>query len=285
MRYLCLAHRLSYNIGDEIQSLAVVGCLPRVDGYVDRDHLNEYDGPEAAVVMNGWFSQRPSNWPPAPRLHPVFVGFHMTSDAARKYAASVDYLRQHAPIGCRDDKTTAMLRSWGVEATTTGCATLTLPRRERAPVNGRVIVVDAREIAIPHALRKRRAIVSHLIAPSISNVTKMAYARELLALYRDKASLVVTTRLHCALPCAAMGVPVVFFGRPSEGRVQILEKAGIPIHDRRKHLRGLSALRFMEKRVDWSPAPVDVSTLAEGIRAAISNGIAALPETRRAGTA
>lgn len=38
---------------------------------------------------------------------------------------------------------------------------------------------------------------------------KFAYADELLNRYR-KARFVVTTRIHCALPCLAMGVPVLY---------------------------------------------------------------------------
>ncbi len=42
-----------------------------------------------------------------------------------------------------------------------------------------------------------------------SEDAKFAYADELLNKYR-KARFVVTTRIHCALPCLAMGVPVLF---------------------------------------------------------------------------
>jgi hypothetical protein len=72
-----------------------------------------------------------------------------------------------------------------------------------------------------------------------------------------------------------MGIPVVFFGKPEETRIHILKQAGIPIHDWRKHIRGLSLLRFTEKAVDWSPSPVDVSDIAARIRTAIADGIRA----------
>ena len=158
------------------------------------------------------------------------------------------------------------IRSWGVEAVTTFCATLTLPRRLVAPANGRIAIVDALDIDVPRPLQKRAVYISHTVAPSLSNNTKIAYARDLLDFYRNEVSLVITGRLHCALPCAAMGIPVVFFGAPSETRIHVLNAVGIPIHDSKKHRRtfGSRVIRSLQSSpVDWSPKAADTSELAE----------------------
>jgi hypothetical protein len=44
-----------------------------------------------------------------------------------------------------------------------------------------------------------------------------ARAAELLNLYSDRARLIVTTLLHCALPAIALGIPVVVFYPSHEG--------------------------------------------------------------------
>ena len=57
MKYKLLACSLyeSLNIGDYIQALAVRQFLPTMDGFIERERLDEYDGEEVGVIMNGWF--------------------------------------------------------------------------------------------------------------------------------------------------------------------------------------------------------------------------------------
>lgn len=40
--------------------------------------------------------------------------------------------------------------------------------------------------------------------------------RELLRTYRETAKLIITPRIHCAMPCLAMGIPVVFLCRNAD---------------------------------------------------------------------
>ena len=55
------------NIGDEIQSLAAKRFLPQVDYYLDRDNLNSFvpvsDNEDIKLIMNGWYSHKPQNFP------------------------------------------------------------------------------------------------------------------------------------------------------------------------------------------------------------------------------
>ena len=55
----------------------------------------------------------------------------------------------------------------------------------------------------------------------------MQTAFELLEIYRTQAKAVITSRIHCALPCAAMGVPVLYTG-PVDYRTKIIHEVGIP---------------------------------------------------------
>lgn len=42
MKYGVIVYRDSWNIGDDIQSYAASKLLPRVDEYIDREHLNTF---------------------------------------------------------------------------------------------------------------------------------------------------------------------------------------------------------------------------------------------------
>ncbi len=280
MKFASLSYRGSVNIGDEIQTVAAMELLPRVDLFVERDALHAVAEPEpVAVLMNGWFSDAPGHWPPAPCIRPIFVSFHVTKTAAKAYERTAGYFRAHSPIGCRDRGTQILLRSWQVEAYTSYCCTLTLPRRERSPAAGKTLLVDTGPLYIPHALRRSAVQVSHASAP-VGHETKLRYARELLAFYRDEAALVVTTRLHCALPCLAMGIPVVFFGKPNDSRVSIVNDVGGRIYDRKLHQRAWRGMpgRAID-RVDWAPPAIDVSRIAQKIRDDVRGRIEALADS------
>ena len=53
------------NIGDEVQSIAARRFLPRIDEYVDRDKLAEWEPNQPTkLIMNGWYNRDPKGWPP-----------------------------------------------------------------------------------------------------------------------------------------------------------------------------------------------------------------------------
>src|SRR6056297_854863 len=131
MKYAVLSYiegRNTYNLGDHVQSIAASRFLPRVDFYLNREELARYDGPPVKVIMNGWFTHNSNNWMPSPAIKPLFVSFHINELAKRDFASSssIDYLKAHEPIGCRDHETKEFLLSNGVDAYFTGCLTLTL---------------------------------------------------------------------------------------------------------------------------------------------------------------
>lgn len=53
-----------FNLGDDIQSLAMGKLIGRFDGYVQREHLNDVEQ-ECVVPMNGFFFR-------------VLIGLHLT---------------------------------------------------------------------------------------------------------------------------------------------------------------------------------------------------------------
>jgi hypothetical protein len=261
----------SQNIGDDIQSVAAACRLPNVDLSIDREHLDAVQGPDLiCAIMNSWFMHT-YRWPPSKFLRPIFVGFHVTQGRQELIAAHAQYLKQFEPIGTRDKGTAGFLNSLGIRAEVTYCLSLTFPSRTGAPANGRVVIVDASDIYIPRVLRRKAVRLGHIVV-GMQGATKLQYARDLIAFYRDTASLVITTRLHCALPCIGMGIPVVFFADPADYRTEIVRDIGGTIYS--KSLIGRNAVgRIISKvfeHVEWSPKPLDVSAVKERLLQAVS---------------
>ncbi len=284
MKFACFKYNRSYNLGDEIQSLAAEQFLPRIDTQIDRDSLGCFSNSEKyLVIMNGWFSYYPVNcFPPSDSIVPVFIGFHITdfNDTAKWFLSPkcVEYFKRNDPIGCRDKRTVECLAAKGVKSFYSKCLTLTFPKRKFEPKKGKVFLVDASHIPVPEFLHKQAITISHSTHDIYGHEIKMLMAKRLLTTYRNEARLVITTRLHCALPCVAMGVPVIFFGNSNDYRISVLGDLNIAINrlpsewlwilykvigNRRvignrfwgKILRKI-AVKLLYRNVDWNPQPV-----------------------------
>jgi hypothetical protein len=224
MQFGLMSYRTD-NLGDDMQSIAARGFLPRVDRHVDREALDEVactDGESLALVMNGWFCHRPDKWPPAPRIQPLLISFHVTNNpepetnarAREEFARSprvLDWLKRHGPVGARDYSTLAWLRSHGIAAWFSGCLTLTLdaaPDRRREDLVVLNDVPDEVAARIAGATRRPIRRTTHGESAPASVAERFARAQALLDLYA-RATCVVTTRLHGAMPCLAFGTPVL----------------------------------------------------------------------------
>ncbi len=290
MKFASFRYDTSVNLGDQVQSFAAEQYLPRLDGHIDRDTLDTFSSPEKTlVIMNGWFSDKPQNWPPSEAVEPVFFGFHASyyNDFNKRFLEgdSIAYLKTQEPIGCRDRQTRDWLRERGVDAFYSKCLTLTFPKRERAPENGKVFLVDVEYYPIPKSLRKKGIKVSQMTVPFYDDDTKRKMMRQLLETYKKEAALVVTSKLHCAMPCLAMGIPVVFIGKPDDYRTTILRDMGLSIQPYRlpksRPLRLLKwalyetlGLGYVRKKV-WNPEPLDIEAEKAEIRAQIKSRLEA----------
>jgi hypothetical protein len=224
-RYALISHS-TINLGDEIQSIAVRQFLPRVDLLVDRDALNRL--PEGAsgrykIVLNGWHTRRPENWPPAPEFDALTVSVHLSGEVnpanptgrrpaeALLEGENLDYWRAHAPVGTRDLWTLDLLRAKGVDAYFSACATLTLGTGTTLPRHDYICAVDLPEPvldALKQRARCRVVVTTHRDPAPAPFAQRMRRAERLLSLYAQ-ARAVVTSRLHCALPCLAFQTPVL----------------------------------------------------------------------------
>ena len=197
----------SENIGDDIQSIAIDRLLPYVDMRIDRDDLDiaKNFGSDYKIILNGWYASangRPHRkWPIQTRAKVLYIGFH-----ANNVGTLVD-LPLDTIIGCRDTHTAMLCDKVGIPCWLSWCATLTLDIQGDRTES--IYLVDV-PTAIKHRLSSYVAsgqVLTHRVQP---NCHRLREARARLSLY-SKAKLVVTSRLHCLLPCLAMGTPVVFY--------------------------------------------------------------------------
>ena len=286
MKYAGFIYQSSSNLGDPIQSIAAEQFLPKIDTRVDRDLLHEVKLDEThLIIIQGWFSHFPERcFPPSKSLKPIFFGFHISDwndswDYILK-PENLEYLRNHAPIGCRDRKTADILSKYGVATFYSKCLTLTFPGREKTPKEGKVYLVNMHGIPVPEDLKKGAVVVSQDVSEVWSEDLKFRMAQELLKAYRENARLVITTKIHTAMPCIAMGIPVVFFGNPFDYRISVLEDLNVPIYPYFKARdlnyfpqfvsRNISFMKKMEPyiqtrklkykmgSINWDPMPVDI---------------------------
>ncbi len=238
-----------FNVGDNIQSLAAKQYLPRVDEFINREELADYKGGPTKVIMNGWFTHNIHNWVPSDDIDPLFVSFHINNTAAPHMLSEkgIAYLKKHQPIGCRDQFSADTLKAKGIDAYFTGCLTLTLDtykvddslrgddiyivdplysypswekvtynykRFLRSIQNGKIFKLGDKKKHLERFIDAdllKSAIYVNQEPPAgkYTDAEKFAMAEDLLHKYA-KAKLVITSRIHCALPCLAMGTPVIF---------------------------------------------------------------------------
>jgi hypothetical protein len=295
MKYAVLAYEGDGNLGDEIQSLATEQHLPHVDARVDRETLAtvQLDEPHV-LILNGWFAHSPElSFPPSASIVPIFLGFHVADTRRAEEhilsGAALEYLKRHEAIGCRDEATQSRLKAAGVDAYVSNCLTLTYPAREEAPAGGGdIFIVDGDRIPVPRRIALRARRITHVTQGIFGAELKRAMAQRLIDVYRDCASLIITTRLHCALPCLALGIPVVFFGEPNDARFSSLTDLGLVIHAlprdntmRRivRQTRGLHRVWawWASRKIDWNPKPINIekqrAELNDRIRFELANAI------------
>lgn len=230
MKYGLIVYKDTDNIGDDVQSYAMERFLPHVDYIVDREHLDSFyteTGEKIAAIFAGWYMHRPLNFPPSPFLKVLPISIHFNSALGKcKYVfdeCGVKWLKEVSPIGCRDEGTLKMLEELGIPSYLSGCITLTLEPFKDTPKHGKIVLSDVHESIIDFVkahTKKETVIISHnpwKLLPFFSentSIQQMTWSQrhylveKLLKLYQG-ASLVITSRLHAALPCLALGTPVL----------------------------------------------------------------------------
>lgn len=223
MKYGLIVNIGTDNIGDDIQSYAARQFLPSVDYVIDREAMDTFDsnGETVKAIMNGWYMYNKANWPPASAIQPLWVAVHISKNdyfgIGERFLDGVggDYLRHYAPIGARDVSTMEMLERNHIPAFLSGCLTLTLPRFDGVAKTDEVLLVDVDQASEEKIRRlypeERIQCVTHSVnAEEYSQQSieeRFQRVEQLMKRYQG-AKCVITSRLHCALPCLALQTPV-----------------------------------------------------------------------------
>lgn len=227
MKYGLIVYPDSLNLGDDIQSYADEQFLPHTDYIINREKLDGFcteDGKRVGVIMGGWYLYQHLNWPPSPFIMPLPISMHFDTFYSRTAGEKItrnlvfeDYgatwLLENGPIGCRDDGTKKLLEEYGIPAYFSGCVTLTLCPFSEVEQHGKICLVDVPEEVKKYIKRESKTEcveMTHTVKmETLSWNQRKNIVKDRLRYYQG-ASLVVTTRLHAALPCLALGVPVLF---------------------------------------------------------------------------
>lgn len=108
------------------------------------------------------------------------------------------------------------MRKLGIESYLKGCVTLTLPMRKIEPKQKKIFLVglpDKVTEQLPQEILQYAEQVQQIVyyeddwtgrAEITDEKTKQLYQR-----YHDEATMIITSKLHCASPCIAMGIPTI----------------------------------------------------------------------------
>ena len=270
------------NLGDCVQNIAVerlyqkIGIHPNDLLQINRDELPSYDGEKCKLVMQSWFGNTNSTFPLpwSDHIHPIFLGFHISNNCnGRQHFVNAkvqDKMRPFQPIGCRDRNTRDFLKTFGLDAYFSGCMTLTFDKREKDPKNGKIFIVDLNKKSLkklPKRIKRQGDFsITHLYKFEKYPITEddaktfESEAHKILNRYKKEAKLIITSRIHVAMPCVAMGIPVIFItDRPRDVRFDVL-RGILPIYSHHDILW-----------INWKPNAIDITELKQAI---INNAIA-----------
>lgn len=213
------------NLGDWIQSLGVFKVyqkmgIPLTDlKEINRNELTTYQGEKVILPMGGYFNKICGYecFPLSKDIIPVFFGFHCTDEKMLRYLKDYEDLF----FGCRDLATADMIKkicgkSPGIFMS--GCFSLCLDKRKLSKEPADIYMVDIiPELLsyIPERIKENAICLSQVSWQFVSmsneeaNQKSLATTEKWLDNLRENARLVITSRLHLALPCTAMGIPVI----------------------------------------------------------------------------
>ena len=222
-KYGVVIFKNTENLGDDIQTYAAYKQIGNVDYYIERERLNEFvseNGEIVNVLMSGWYIHDVFSFPPSPFINPLYLSCHFTNhliDEKPEYLSNlfVEHLKKYEPIGLRDNTIEKYFKEDNIEHYFSGCLTLTIPKIAELEKKDYICAVDLKEeeIEFLKKITKRDIIeVTHKLNKEehakLSPEERMKKVEEFLKTYQQ-ASLVISKRLHVALPCLAIETPVL----------------------------------------------------------------------------
>lgn len=189
------------------------------------------------------------------RIIPVFLGYSILTEELDE--AEISYLKKYEPIGCRDNFTLNVLRKHGIISYLNGCMTATFPLRDYNKTYDKIYCVDISDKLkqyIPKEILDKAIFTEHVyMSDECPNHSSESMAKKVYGEYWENAKLVITTRLHAALPCLSRGIPVILAKERPSFRFAFLSKL-IPIYSSEEY-----------EMINWNPAPVNIEEIKSKI--------------------
>lgn len=235
------------NIGDYIQSLAALQYLPNncIPNFVDRDNIEFYNNSKSKIIliMNSWNAIKKGNQKVPNIIYPIYISYHI-SNANSINSTSINNLKKYQPIGCRDKYTEKALIKKGIDAYFSSCLTTTLDISfavEDFERTNDIIFINYKFGMMPLADKFIKSLkkydfnkiiyINHMyILKNYTHLERFKLAKKFIDRYA-KAKLVISTRIHGALPCLALNTPVIFINKRYDKRLpglyELLNTIGI----------------------------------------------------------
>ena len=233
------------NIGDWLQIFAIQNLYHymnvRQDDIVQIkiSELNTYNGEYVILPVNfpmyGYYEL-------SSKIIPVYLGVSIISGSA----VGGLQMKNYQPIGCRDYHTLQELQKQNIDAYYGGCLSIAFPLRKNVSAKKTFIVDVSENILnkIPSHIKEHAEYVTHIYYNNECGGAEKA--QKVYKRYEQEAGLMITSRIHCAQPCLALGIPVIFICEIKSFRYEVLRQF-LPIY----------TLDEMDK-INWNPQPVDI---------------------------
>lgn len=227
MKYGLLYYKDTDNIGDDIQTYASERFLPRIDYMIDRENLESFipkSKEYVCTIMNAWYIHDRYNFNFSPYIYPLFISmFFKNFPYEDGITYGIDYLnqnvisefRKYAPVGARDMHTKKIFDKLNIDNYFSGCLTLTIEKFSNIKKGDYIVVVGLKDDEIEYIKSKTnreiKIVKQDVPKGSFSDeswIDRRVRVINLLKLYQG-AHMVITTKLHCSLPCLALEAPVL----------------------------------------------------------------------------
>lgn len=264
------------NLGDCVQTLAVRNLMRKLYPdvsleYFDVFNLANYQNGKAFTIMNNYFSHEDCySFLPNQNLLPIYIGAHFSESKQKDIMKLLQYmpdLFKNETVGCRDLYTKQFFQNLNIDAYFSRCLTLTFPKRESSKTQNKVFIVNVLSDFVnyfPKEIVKDAEYINQQrvdadLSPSHYIKNAQAYIKmteDLFSRYKNEAKLVITSALHCAIPCIAMGIPTVVICADTSSvgyRFEAL-KGIVPIYTKEDVLK---------RKINFNPSIPDIEDLKD----------------------
>lgn len=252
---------VAVNIGDNLQFMAIdylySKFLPESEQIVklQMNEMKQYKGEDLILPMN-WCLFDPAfmngdKIAISEDIIPIFLGMTIESAYFRETyfnEFNIAYLKRCEPIGCRDEYTCDVLHKYHIRAYLNGCMTSIFPIREDKNQDTILFIDVPVELFpyIPNEIKEKYKVMTqqYYFNENLEKEKILDFIKDQYRKYADEAGLVVTSRLHVASPCMAMGIPVIFVKNQVDARFGWLD-VYLPLYDKEHY-----------NQIDWNPDPI-----------------------------